>query len=97
MQIDNRGSHFYLALYWAEALAKNEEAAGNRLRERFGPIAQQLRENEAKILGEMIGSEGRPTDVGGYWLPDPFLVSQAMRPSATFNSIIDATLAASGF
>lgn len=95
MQLDNRGSHFYLALFWAEALAKQSSSA--MLQERFKPIATQLRSSEAKILGELIAAEGKPQDLGGYYFPDPFLTSQAMRPSPTFNSIIDAVLAASGF
>ncbi|CAD7957417.1 unnamed protein product [Amoebophrya sp. A120] len=95
MQLDNRGSHFYLSLYWAEALAGQSES--QHLQERFKSVRQQLKENESRILGELIAAEGRKTDVGGYWMPDPFLASQAMRPSPTFNSIIDATMAASGF
>eukprot|EP00392_Amoebophrya_sp_AT5.2_P000628 g629.t1 len=95
MQLDNRGSHFYIALYWAEALANQNESA--HLRDRFTSVYAQLRDNEARILGELLAVEGKQTDVGGYWHPDPFLASQAMRPSPTFNSIIDATLAASGF
>jgi len=95
MQLDNRGSHFYLALFWAEALAAQTTSA--MLQERFKPIAMQLRSSEAKILGELIAAEGKTQDIGGYYFPDPFLTSQAMRPSPTFNSIIDAVLAASGF
>jgi len=95
MELDNRGSHFYLALFWAEALAKQTEST--ELRERFQPVAAQLRRNEAKIYGELIGASGQKTDIGGYYYPDPFLASQAMRPSATFNSIIDALLASSGW
>jgi len=95
MELDNRGSHFYLALFWAEELAAQTDSA--MLQDRFKPIAQQLRTSEAKILGELLAAEGRSQDLGGYYFPDPFLTSQAMRPSPTFNSIIDATLAASGF
>lgn len=95
MELDNRGSHFYLALFWAEELAAQTDSA--MLQDRFKPIAQQLRTSEAKILGELLAAEGRNQDLGGYYFPDPFLTSQAMRPSPTFNSIIDATLAASGF
>jgi len=95
MQLDNRGSHYYLALYWAQALANQKDSSA--LASRFAPIAQQLQASEAKIIGEFIAAEGKPVDLGGYFFPDPFLTSQAMRPSATFNSIIDATLAASGW
>jgi isocitrate dehydrogenase len=95
MELDNRGSHFYLALYWSEALAKQSDSPS--LASKFAPVASQLKASEARILGELIASEGRPIDLGGYYSPDPFLTSQAMRPSATFNSIIDAILAASGW
>jgi len=95
MELDNRGSHFYLALFWAQALAAQSDSAS--LKERFSPVAAQLTASEGKILGELIGSEGRPADLGGYYYPDPFRVSQAMRPSATFNNIIDALLASSGW
>merc|ERR1712194_832953 len=95
MELDNRGSHFYLAMYWAQALAEQSESEA--LQGRFAGVAKQLKENEAKILGELIAAEGKPQNLNGYWLPDPFLASQAMRPSPTFNSVIDATLAASGF
>lgn len=95
MELDNRGSHFYLALFWAEALVKQTES--QMLQDRFKPVAAQLKASEAKILGELIAAEGRSQDIGGYYHPDPFLASQAMRPSPTFNSIVDAVLAASGF
>jgi isocitrate dehydrogenase len=95
MELDNRGSHFYLALHWAEALAAQDKS--HMLKERFAPVAAQLKASESKILGELIAAEGRPMDLGGYYMPDPFLASQAMRPSATFNSIIDALLATSGW
>jgi len=95
MELDNRGSHFYLALFWAEALSKQDDSA--QLKARFASVYKQLKENEARILGELLAAEGKTTDVGGYWMPDPFLASQAMRPSATFNSIIEGTMAASGF
>ena len=87
-QIDNRGSHFYLAMYWAEALAaqtKNAELAA-----RFAKVAQQLQENEAKINEELIGAQGTPQDIGGYYNPSPAMTEKAMRPSATLNAIIDA-------
>jgi len=84
-EIDNRGSHFYLALYWAEALAAcgNEELVAT-----FGPIAAQLAENEEKINKELIDCQGSPVDLGGYFMPEPAKVDQAMRPSATFNQIL---------
>jgi len=95
LQLDNRGSHFYLALYWAKALAKQTDSPS--LASRFAPVASQLASSEAQILGEFIAAEGKPVNLGGYYYPDPFLTSQAMRPSPTFNSIIDALLAASGW
>jgi isocitrate dehydrogenase len=87
-ELDNRGSHFYLALYWAKALATQTESPG--LQMRFAPVAAQLGANEARILEELLATEGQPVDLGGYFNPDPFLLSQAMRPSATLNTIIDA-------
>ncbi len=87
-QIDNRGSHFYLALYWAEALAAQQE--DTELQARFAAVARQLGDNEAKINEELIGAQGKPVDMGGYYNPDEALTTQAMRPSATFNTIIDA-------
>jgi isocitrate dehydrogenase len=87
-QIDNRGSHFYLALYWAEALsAQNADA---ELRQRFAGVAGELAANEAKINEELIGAQGKPVDMGGYYHPDERLTALAMRPSPTFNAIIDA-------
>jgi isocitrate dehydrogenase len=87
-EIDNRGSHFYLALYWAEALAAQTKDA--ELQARFVKIATQLQANEAKINDELIGVQGKPVDIGGYYLPDPVKCAAAMRPSATLNAIIDA-------
>ena len=87
-EIDNRGSHFYLALYWAEALAAQDKDA--ELKTRFAKAAKALRENEAKIDAELIGAQGKPVDIGGYYLPDPDKAARAMRPSATLNAIIDA-------
>jgi isocitrate dehydrogenase len=92
-EIDNRGSHFYLAMYWARALADQTTDAG--LRDVFAPIAWALEQNESRIVGELVGVQGKPVDVGGYYLPDPALTAQAMRPSATFNAIIDASAAES--
>lgn len=84
--IDNRGSHFYLALYWAQALAAQDKDA--ELKAKFGPIAAELTENEAKINAELIGAQGKPQELGGYYHPDQKLTDKAMRPSETFNSIL---------
>ncbi|MES2238640.1 MAG: NADP-dependent isocitrate dehydrogenase [Bacteroidota bacterium] len=86
-QIDNRGSHFYLTLYWAQALAAQTKDAD--LQAIFAPIAKELTENEAKIDAELIGAQGKPQEIGGYYQPNPALVSKAMRPSATLNAILD--------
>jgi len=86
-QIDNRGSHFYLALYWAQALAAQTKDA--ELQAIFAPIAKELTENEAKIDAELIGSQGKPQEIGGYYQPNPALTSKAMRPSTTLNTILD--------
>ena len=87
-EIDNRGSHFYLALYWADALAAQSKDAS--LAARFAPLAGTLASNEARINAELIGAQGKPVDIGGYYQPDPNKVRAAMRPSATLNAIIDA-------
>ncbi|MEJ2624769.1 MAG: NADP-dependent isocitrate dehydrogenase [Pseudolabrys sp.] len=86
--IDNRGSHFYLALYWAEALAAQSKDA--ELQARFKPLAETLAKNEDKINGELIGAQGKPVDLGGYYLPDDAKASAAMRPSPTLNAAIAA-------
>jgi isocitrate dehydrogenase len=86
-QIDNRGSHFYLAMYWAEALANQSKDA--ELKSKFSPIAAELIANESKINAELLGAQGKAQNIGGYYQPNPTLTSQAMRPSATFNSILD--------
>ena len=86
-QIDNRGSHFYLAMYWAEALAEQTKDA--ELKDLFIPIAKDFIENEAKINSELIGTQGIPKDIGGYYLPSPELTEKAMRPSKTFNAILE--------
>lgn len=86
--IDNRGSHFYLAMYWAEALAnqtKNQEIA-----ETFKPVAKAMFENEAKINEELIGAQGKPQDIGGYYHPNAAKTDSAMRPSSILNSIIES-------
>ncbi len=85
-ELDNRGSHFYLAQYWAQVLAaQNEDKA---LQEYFAPLAKALTENEEKILGELVGGQGKPVDMGGYYHPDFAKTSAAMRPSATFNKAL---------
>ena len=86
-QIDNRGSHFYLAFYWAQALAAQTKDA--ELQAIFAPVAAEFEANEAKINSELIGAQGKPQTIGGYYQPTPELVSSAMRPSATFNTILD--------
>jgi isocitrate dehydrogenase len=86
--LDNRGSHFYLALYWAEALAAQNKDAD--LKARFAPLAKALVENEEKIINELTAVQGKPVDIGGYYRPDEKLVSAAMRPSQTFNAILAA-------
>jgi isocitrate dehydrogenase len=87
-QIDNRGSHFYLALYWAQALATQTKDA--ELKARFAPVAEQLATSETKINEELIGAQGKPVDMGGYYHPDHAKTSAAMRPSSTLNSIISS-------
>ncbi len=86
--IDNRGSHFFLALYWAQALAAQTDDAV--LAARFAPIAKAMTEGEAKIVSELIACQGKPVDLGGYYQPDPKKVAAALRPSPTLNAIIDA-------
>jgi isocitrate dehydrogenase len=87
-EIDNRGSHFYFALYWAQALAAQTD--DKELQAKFIPIANQLTENEARIDKELIAAQGKPVDIGGYYHPDETKTSRAMRPSATLNAIIDS-------
>jgi isocitrate dehydrogenase len=87
-EIDNRGSTFYLAMYWAQALAAQDKDA--ELKARFAPVAKTLTENEAKIAAELLAAQGKPTDVGGYYHPCDEKAYAAMRPSATFNAVIDA-------
>ena len=86
--IDNRGSHFYLGLYWAQELAaqtKDPELAAS-----FAPIAATLAENEEKIVSELNAVQGKPVEIGGYYRPDDALVEAVMRPSTTLNGIVDA-------
>lgn len=85
-KLDNRGGHFYLALYWAEALAAQTKNA--KLQAKFAPIAKALAENESKIVDEYNSSQGKPIDIGGYYRPDEAKTSKAMRPSKTFNDIL---------
>ena len=87
-EIDNRGSHFYLALYWAQALA--EQTEDKNLQARFAKVAKELEQNEAKITAELLGGQGKPVDMGGYYHPDQEKTTKAMRPSPTFNAIVDA-------
>jgi isocitrate dehydrogenase len=87
-EIDNRGSHFYLAMYWAQALAA--QTKDSELQARFKPLAETLTKNEAKINAELIGAQGKPVDTGGYYLPDAAKTSAAMRPSATLNAALAA-------
>ncbi|HSJ08309.1 MAG TPA: NADP-dependent isocitrate dehydrogenase, partial [Longimicrobiales bacterium] len=90
-QIDNRGSTFYLTLYWAQALAA--QGADTTLADRFRPAAEALAANEERIVAELIGAQGSPQDIGGYYRPDPERAGAAMRPSATLNAIVGAILA----
>jgi isocitrate dehydrogenase len=84
--IDNRGSHFYLAMYWAQALASQTQDA--ELKALFTPIAAELTANEQKIVAELAAVQGKPTDVGGYYLPDDVKAEAVLRPSVTFNAIL---------
>ena len=87
-EIDNRGSTYYLARYWAEALAAQTKDPAEQVR--FAPVAKKLADNEATIAEELLAAQGEPVDIGGYYLPEPAKAGEAMRPSATFNAIIDA-------
>ena len=87
-ELDNRGSHFYLALYWAQALAK--QTRDEALQAKFTPVAAALAENESKITEELIAAQGEPVDIGGYFHTDDELTEKAMRPSETLNAIIDS-------
>ncbi|OKY76139.1 MAG: isocitrate dehydrogenase (NADP(+)) [Desulfobulbaceae bacterium DB1] len=86
-QLDTRGSHFYLALYWAQSLAAQNK--DKDVQARFTRVAQELRDNEEKIIAELNSAQGRPADIGGYYRPDAEKTFRAMRPSATFNNIVD--------
>jgi isocitrate dehydrogenase len=87
-EMDTRGSHFYLALYWAQALAGQSE--DKDLQARFTPVARELGDKEAVIVDELTRAQGKPVDIGGYFRPDRHKAAQAMRPSATFNAVVDA-------
>ena len=87
-ELDNRGSHFYLALYWAQALAA--QTKDKELQAKFAPLAKTLKESEAKINAELVAAQGKPVDMGGYYHPDFAKTSKAMRPSATFNAALAA-------
>jgi isocitrate dehydrogenase len=87
-ELDNRGSQFYLTMYWAQALAAQEKSKS--LRDRFTELAKTLTDNEAKILSEIAATQGKPIDIGGYYKPDASKTAAAMRPSATFNTAIQS-------
>jgi isocitrate dehydrogenase len=90
-ELDNRGSHFYLALYWAEELARQGEDP--ELADRFGPLAERLAEDEQAIVAELAEVQGQPVDIGGYYHPDADRVAAAMRPSQTLNAALDVLVA----
>ncbi|HEY9018141.1 NADP-dependent isocitrate dehydrogenase, partial [Thiomicrospira sp.] len=90
-ELDNRGSHFYLALYWAQALAKQSQ--DTQLQQTFKAVAQSMTENEAQILAELKEAQGQPVELGGYYHPNEAKTYAVMRPSATLNRIIDGLLA----
>ncbi|MHC4785460.1 MAG: NADP-dependent isocitrate dehydrogenase [Planctomycetota bacterium] len=89
-EIDNRGGQFYLTMYWAQAMASQTDDAD--LAARFAPLAKELAANETAITAELIDCQGKPMDIGGYYKPDPEMASKAMRPSETFNSILEGAL-----
>jgi isocitrate dehydrogenase len=86
-ELDNRGSHFYLALYWAQALAEQNKDLG--IKERFITLARLLESKEEEIIEELNSAQGDAVDIGGYYEPNPDLVRKAMRPSATLNELLD--------
>ena len=85
-ELDNRGSHFYLALYWARALAEQEE--DTVLRDRFASLARGIEQAEPAVMAELTAAQGASVDIGGYYKPDPALLAKAMRPSETFNTLL---------
>ena len=86
-ELDNRGSHFYLALYWAQALAAQHK--DDALQARFARLAQELEACETTIIDELNAAQGSAVDMGGYYLPDPEKMMSAMRPSETFNALLE--------
>jgi isocitrate dehydrogenase len=86
-EIDNRGGHFYLALYWAEELANQDD--DKEIKEKFAKVYAQLKENEDKINEELLAAQGAPVDMEGYYRPDFSILDKQMRPSETLNTIID--------
>ena len=88
-ELDNRGSHFYLALYWAEALAEQTEDA--ELQTHFSSLAKVLAENEEKIVAELNAIQGKVVDIGGYFMPDTEKLNAVMRPSPTLNAVLEST------
>ncbi|WP_396906383.1 NADP-dependent isocitrate dehydrogenase, partial [Mycolicibacterium phlei] len=90
-ELDNRGSQFYLAMYWAQALADQDEDA--ELAEHFAKLAKALAENEETIVKELNEVQGKPADIGGYYFPDPEKTAAVMRPSKTLNSLLEAASA----
>jgi isocitrate dehydrogenase len=86
-QIDNRGSHFYVALYWAQALAAQDR--DSELKEKFAAVAKELTENEEKIASELLAVQGTPADIGGYYWPDDAKLAVVMRPSQTLNKALE--------
>jgi isocitrate dehydrogenase len=87
-EIDNRGSHYYLAKFWAEAVARQDKDPS--LKQRFAALAERLSASEAQINEELLAAQGEPVDVGGYYAPNPELAAMAMRPSKTLNDAIDS-------
>lgn len=90
-QLDNRGSHFFLCKYWAQELS--EQTSDAELAAKFTPLFETLSSNETVILDELNAVQGQPADIGGYYYSDPELREKVMRPSATFNKIVDAAIA----
>ena len=87
-ELDNRGSQYYLAMYWAQALA--EQTEDPQLKAHFTPLAKALAENEQKIAAEFKAVQGKPVDIGGYFMPDPVKTTAVMCPSPTFNAVVNA-------
>jgi isocitrate dehydrogenase len=90
-ELDNRGSHFYLAMYWSETVAAQKQDA--ELAAKFVKLAKELSDNEANIIAELSAVQGHPTELGGYYHPDPERVEKIMRPSPTFNAALDNAMA----